>query len=107
MTFDVAVSERAWSDADRIFEWIAKRSPQGAIKWNQAFVHALLQLKREASQHALAPESAELAETIRQYLFKTRRGQSYRLVYTIVGTRVEVLRVRGPGQSAVTSDDFT
>lgn len=105
MKFNVSVSGRAWADADRIFKWIELRSPTGSIRWNDAFVAAILSLKNEAEQHALAPEDTKLRRNIRQCLFKTRRGQQYRLIYTIVGADVRVLRVRGPGQPPITTGD--
>src|SRR5688572_24380330 len=105
MEYAVSVSERAWSDADRIFEWIAKRSPEGAIKWHLAFDAALVELEINANL-GVAPESADVKAVIRQKLFKTRRGRRYRLLFTVVGEEVHVLRVRGPGQAPLTADDL-
>jgi plasmid stabilization system protein ParE len=106
MKFAISVSDRAWSDADRVFEWIAARSPEGALRWNRVFEEALVQLQHDADQQALAPESVGLGREIRQRFFKTRRGRSYRLIYTIAGQEVRVLRVRGPGQAPVDFDDI-
>jgi plasmid stabilization system protein ParE len=107
MKFAVSVLDRAWSDADRMFEWIAARSPQGAVQWDRVFEEALVLLQTDADQHGFAPENANLEIKIRQRLFKTRRGRPYRLLYTIVGEDVTVLRVRGPGQAPLTAEDFS
>jgi plasmid stabilization system protein ParE len=105
MRFTVSVLERAWTDADRIFEWIAGKSARGAISWNQAFAKALVELTSDADQHGIALESAESSDAIRQKFFKTRRGRPYRILFTMIGNEVRVLRVRGPGQSSVTAED--
>jgi plasmid stabilization system protein ParE len=106
MKFVVSVLQRAWSDADRTFEWIARKSPQGAINWYRAFDAALVQLESDADKFSVAPESAQLGILIRQNLFKTRHGHTYRLIYSITGDEVRVLRVRGPGQAPVTTKDL-
>ncbi len=107
MKFAVSVLDRAWSDADGIFEWIAARSPQGAVRWNHAFDEALASRQSDADQHELAPENAHLEIGLRQLFFRTRRGRPYRLLYTIVGKEVRILRVRGPGQTLVTAEDIS
>lgn len=107
MKFAVSVLDRAWSDADRIFAWIAAHSPEGAIRWNRAFDEALDRLVIEADQHELAPDFVNSDVEIRQLLFKTRRGNIYRLLYTIVGNSVRVLRVRGPGQAPLSFEDVS
>ena len=55
----------------------------------------------------LAPENslATLGE-VRQFLFKTRRGRTYRAVYVIMDDEVRILRVRGPGQPPLTDDEM-
>ncbi|MGH7200482.1 MAG: hypothetical protein ACREJB_07745, partial [Planctomycetaceae bacterium] len=35
---------------------------------------------------------------LRQFLFKTPRGRTYRGVFTVVDDEVRILRVRGPSQ---------
>jgi plasmid stabilization system protein ParE len=106
MKFAVSVLHRAQSNADRIFQWIADRPPQGAAQWGRAYDDSLLELRRDADQYGLAPESQEVHVELRQKVFKTRRGRPYRLLYTIVSNEVRVLRVRGPGQLPVIADDI-
>jgi hypothetical protein len=66
-----------------------------------------LELRRDADWYGLAPESDELNIELREKIFKTRQGRPYRLLYTIVGREVFILRVRGSGQSPVTAEDIT
>lgn len=106
MKFNVHVSDQTWSDADRIFEWIAARSQQGAIQWDRAFFDALDRLQSSADQHGAALESTNLGKQVRECFFKTRRGLTYRLIYEIIDRDVYVLRVRGPGQRPIRSDEI-
>lgn len=106
MAFTVRVLRRAAADADAIYQWIAKRSSAGAMNWYQAFLNALIALERDADSCAVAPEAKRLRIDLRQRLFKTSRGRSYRMLFVIAGRQVGVLRVRGPGQRPLRSRDL-
>ena len=107
MTFKLVMQRRARRDVDQIYEWIAERSRDGAGRWYLAF-HAGCQRILDA------PESFSLAEEfdgthehpVRQFLFKTRRGRTYRGLFVVVADEVQVLRVRGPGQPPLMSDEI-
>ena len=43
---------------------------------------------------------------IHEVLFKTSKGNPYRLLFTIVDDEVLVLRVRGPGQDYVSENEL-
>lgn len=107
MRFVVSTLRRAEADINRTYAWIADQSQLGAARWYGVAREAINQLSRDADEHGLAPESAELGRDIRQKMFKTRRGRAYRLLYTIAGQEVRVLRVRGPGQAPVTAEDIS
>jgi mRNA-degrading endonuclease RelE of RelBE toxin-antitoxin system len=107
MKFSVVVLQRAWTDADRMYEWIASKSPQGARQWHRSFEDALLELQWDAELHSLAPENVKLNRNIRQKIFRTRRGRPYRLIFAIAGKDVHVLCVRGPGQEPVNLSDIS
>lgn len=57
-------------------------------------------------QYPRAAEDSLTTHEVRQCLFKTRRGRTYRALYTIVEDEVRVLRVRGPGQAPLTDDEL-
>lgn len=46
MTFLVELLEAAKTDYQRIFNYIAERSPQGVERWDEAFESALNRLSR-------------------------------------------------------------
>jgi plasmid stabilization system protein ParE len=106
MKFAVSTLRRAEADIISIHAWLAERSEAGANRWYEVARQAIGSLGQDADQHSLAPESAELDIEVREKLFRTRRGRMYRLLYTIVGNEARVLRVRGPGQAPVTSNDL-
>jgi len=101
MRYFVRVQPQAQADADRILDWLAPQSPAGAQRWRAAFRLAAASLSNDPTRFALAPECKKLGTEVRQRLFKTRRGGSYRLLFMIVDDEVHVVRVRGPGQRPI------
>lgn len=106
MAYTVRTLSRAKNDAQQIFNWIKDRSPEGAIRWWAAFRDACRSLEQSPERNSLAVEAEQSDRDIRQLLFKARRGRYYRLVYVIAEDEVHVLRVRGPGQPALTPDEL-
>jgi plasmid stabilization system protein ParE len=56
MKYQVRVLARANRDLDRIYAWLAKRSPSGATAWYEAALQALNDLRDNADQHGRALE---------------------------------------------------
>jgi plasmid stabilization system protein ParE len=98
MKYHVVVLRQARLDAQLIFDWISERSPDGAVRWFQAYESALNGLEHNPQRHGLAPEDEDHPLEIRQLIFKTRHGRPYRALFTIAQDTVNVLHVRGPGQ---------
>jgi plasmid stabilization system protein ParE len=97
---------RAEQDAQRIFDWLAARSPQGADNWFIALEDAIKRLLDNPTVYALAPEDEAVHCDLRQFLFRTRHGNIYRGLFTIVGNEIRVLRLRGPGQPPLAQDEI-
>jgi hypothetical protein len=90
-----------------MFEWIAERSLQGALNWSNAMQAALGRLRTNPLGCARAEEADDISEyDLRQILFKTSRGRTYRIVFIVAGNQVHVLRIRGPGQAPLTDGDL-
>lgn len=106
MSFRVHLEPRAHQHLLQITRWLSERSLIGANHWLDAFDEAVEQLEFNADGCALAPENTLVNAEIRQTLFKTRRGRTYRLVFTIDGSDVRVLAVRGPGQAPLSHQDL-
>ena len=106
MAFKVVLLRRAQADVDAIYKWIMKRSSSGAVSWYNAFLDAAAAIERNPESCAAAPEGKRLHLNLRQRLFKTARGRSYRILFVIANKQVRVLRVRGPGQPSLTRRDI-
>lgn len=106
MTFTVITLPQAEREFEEQYSYIAERSEAGAASWANAFYAALKQLELRPLATTLAPESANHPEDIRQMLFKTRRGRTYRVLFVVRDDRVLVLHIRGSGQDIMRSDEI-
>jgi plasmid stabilization system protein ParE len=105
MSHTIRIVERARADVDAIFAWIAPRSVRGAISWYLAFRRAIDRIGDAPESLPQAAESHRLRRQLREALFKTRRGRTYRIVFEVFETEVLILRVRGPGQAPLRKPD--
>jgi plasmid stabilization system protein ParE len=106
MSYRVRILPRAERDAQQIFNWIAERSPDGAVRWWDAFDTAVEKLAARPLGYGLAPEDELTDHKLQQFLFKTRRGRTYRGVFVVVDDEVRILRIRGPGQPPMEADEL-
>jgi plasmid stabilization system protein ParE len=102
----VRIVERARADVDAIFDWLAPRSVSGAISWYLAFRRVVERIGDSAESYGEAAESHRLGRALREALFKTRRGRTYRVIFQVTETEVILLRVRGPGQAPLRRRDL-
>src|SRR5207237_6061038 len=106
MSRTIRIVERARADVDSIFTWLAPRSVRGAISWYLAFRRAIDRIGDAPESFPEAAESHRLGRQLRQALFKTRRGRTYRIVFEVSATEVMILRLRGPGQAPLRPRDL-
>jgi plasmid stabilization system protein ParE len=106
MSRTLRILERARADVDAIFNWLAPRSVRGSISWYLAFRRAIDRIGESPEGFAEAGESYRLGRPLREALFKTRRGRTYRIVFEMTETDVLILRVRGPGQAPLRRRDL-
>ena len=106
MSFRVQFSNRAKRDVREIASWIKSRSSKGAISWLNALEMSVTELSKNAMSSTPAPEVEDVGIDLRQRLFKTRRGNTYRLVFIIREKDIQVLTVRGTGQDLLTQSDL-
>ncbi len=105
MRFRVRILRRASADILNITGYIHERSPQGAAAWMNASERAKDRLTTNADTCSEADENHRFDIDVKQLLLRTRRGHVYRLVFTVVGDEVRVLRVRGSGQAPLKPSD--
>ena len=96
----------AQSDVDHIFSWLMSRSAKGAANWYSSLSARLERLTHDASGCAVAREAHRLKRDLRETYFKTRYGNRYRLIFTIVESEARILRVRALGQKLLRADEL-
>jgi len=105
MMYRIETTSQAATDRNRCFDYIAKRSSDGALRWLEAYESAVESLQTHPFR-GFAPENVDHEEEIRQCLFKTRHGLTYRFLYTIRDRTIYILHVRGAGQDLLAPDDL-
>jgi plasmid stabilization system protein ParE len=98
MTRSLRIVALARTDVERIFDWLVHRSVRGAVAWYLAFLESVDRITHQPEMFGEAPESIPLRRQLRQSLFKTSRGRTYRIVFELTDNEIILLRVRGPGQ---------
>lgn len=106
MSFQVRILPVAKADRRCIFRYIERRSVQGAENWEAAYERALARLEENPLICGLAPETEHFDFDLRQILFRTQSGLTYRLVFRVDGDQVTIYRLRGPGQAPLETRDL-
>lgn len=104
--FAVTVLPQAEQDADLIFAWLHGKSRQGALAWYEAFSAALQELAHQGDIYNYAPESERVKRPVRQKLFKTSRGRTYRILFEIEADQLYILHIRAPGQKLLSRSNL-
>jgi plasmid stabilization system protein ParE len=94
----VALGGSAQRDIIAILEWMEPQSRQGAARWYQALLKAVGVLADHAERFPIARESRHFTSTVRYAPFRTRKGRTYHILFTVNGLNVDVIAVRSPGQ---------
>jgi plasmid stabilization system protein ParE len=106
MTYPVEITPFAIADAELAYLWLRERSPEAAAAWYNGLFDAIDSLEKMPYRCPLSPESEELNIELRQLLYG-KRGQQYRILYTIeIDERsgeevVRVQRIRHQAQDAL------
>jgi plasmid stabilization system protein ParE len=106
MTYRVILFRRAKEDVRKILRWLQKRSPDGMVRWRDEFYKTLDEIAADPSLSSAVSEGTRLPAGLKQWLFSTRQGNVYRIVFLIEREEIWVLRVRGPGQRPLRMRDL-
>ena len=105
MTYRVIIQPPAHADIEAVYLYIRDADPAAADRWLNRMDEAVRALKRLPARCALAPESKEFDEEIRQLLVG-RRNNIYRVLFVIRGREVRVLHVRHGAQRPMTRGEI-
>lgn len=78
MTYRVRFQARAKADVRNIVRYIKQHSVSGAAAWLSVLENARQKVGTNADGYGLCDEASHFEIDVRQFLFKTRRGRTYR-----------------------------
>jgi plasmid stabilization system protein ParE len=93
MTHQIIIETQAQSDLEEAYRRIAQGSAERAAQWYNGIVDAIASLANFPERCAFARENAFFPEDIRQLLYG-KRGNVYRILFTITQDTVHVLHIR-------------
>jgi plasmid stabilization system protein ParE len=92
MEYQIEFAPRAYLDADEVYTWISQHSVRNAIRWYQRLLKTIGTLSRNPGRCPSAADAAAFRDDVRQLLFGRRRG-TYRILFSIKGDTVRILRI--------------
>ncbi len=105
MTYHVRISAQAYLDLDEILEWISRRAPVSAARWQAAILESIESLDQNPQRYEIIEEAQKLGQEVRHYLFGKRRNV-FRVLFTIDGDTVVVRHVRRASRDFMTADEW-
>jgi plasmid stabilization system protein ParE len=106
MAFQVVFHPRARSDIAAALAWYARTGSAAADRWRTGLLRIIENLETDPNRYPAADEAADLGVDLRQLLYGRRRNV-YRVLFTIEGQTVNILRVRHAAQDQLDPDDIT
>jgi len=93
MSYRVVVLPGAEAEIANTVAWIAEDSPLAAARWLEGIRQAVDSLSEMPSRCPVAGDEFGTEVVVRQLLYGRRRNR-YRILFTVKGDTVQVLRVR-------------
>jgi plasmid stabilization system protein ParE len=94
MTYQVLITWSAERDIrEAVAWWRDNRSAAQAERWYEKIMPAIATLAENPYRCPIAPETDLLPTGLRQLHFGLSRKVTHRIVFTIIGSEVQVLRV--------------
>ena len=104
MGYRVLIDPKAVAEIEEAYVWLAQQAPRAALRWFNGLYEAIESLRDFPRRCALAPETRSVDREVRQLLFG-RRGGVYRVLFSISGQTVQVLRVRHSARAVLPPDE--
>lgn len=106
MTFRVVLTDKAEADVEAVLKWFRDNQAIAAGgRWFAQLMAKLDSLEAHPDRCARAAESDDIGLEIREILLG-RRQYKYRLVFTIRGKTVSILRVWHSSRDSITRDEL-
>ncbi len=95
MTYALKVTASAKQDQRDAVRWYAEHySESFAKRWNDGIEQAMASLGQNPERCGLVHENDRLSVDVRQLIYRTAKHQKHRILFTIDGDTVYVLRIR-------------
>src|SRR4051795_6528961 len=101
MPFQVIFRPRARSDITAAVAWLAGTNPTAAARWRTGLLRIVENLETDPNRYPAAEEAADLGLDLRELMYRQRRNV-YRVLFTIDGQSVNVLRIRHAARDRLT-----
>lgn len=106
MAFRVLLSHKAEADVASVLRWFRdQRATEAGGRWFAQLMARIDTLQQHPDRCRLAAESEDVGVEVRELLLGKRRFK-YRILFTISGRTVTVLRVWHSSRDAITRDDL-
>ena len=104
MAHTLNISARAMADIRAAVAWLRQRNAAAAARLHAGILAAVRSLATNPERCPLADEAADLGVDLRELLYGRRRNV-YRILFTVEGQAVNVLRVRHAAQDRLGPGD--
>src|SRR5437588_627931 len=104
MPFQVVFRPRGRADIAAVVAWLARSGPAAAARWRAGLLRVVQKLETNPALYPAADEATDLGVDLRELLYG-RRPAVYRILFTITGQTVNVLRVRHASQDRLKPGD--
>jgi plasmid stabilization system protein ParE len=105
MAFEVIFRPRADADITAAVTWLARHNAAAAARWRTGLFRIVENLETNPNRYPIADEAVDLGLELRELLYGRRRSV-YRILFTIEGETVNVLRIRHAAQDRLSADDI-
>jgi plasmid stabilization system protein ParE len=103
--YAIYIYPRAMADISAAVNWRAQRSAMAAGQVHTGLLRSIRTLANNPERCVEADEAADLGIPLREFHYGRRRN-IWRILFTIDGQTVNVLRVRHAAQDRLASDDI-
>jgi len=100
----ITIFPRAMADIRAAVAWRSQGSVSAGARWHAGLLATIRTLANNPERCPLADEATDLGLELRELLYGRRRNV-YRILFTIDGQTVNVLRVRHSAQNRLTPGD--
>jgi plasmid stabilization system protein ParE len=104
VAFQVIFRRRAEADIAAAVTWRARTNAAAAARWREGLFRIVEKLEADPARYPTADESIDLGVELRGLLYG-RRPNVFRVLFTIEGQTVNVLRVRHAAQDRLAPGD--